>query len=117
MEPQQNAPKTPEHDQSGGCMLRLFWMVIGNILLFLAALAILERPSRMLGFADLFYWMTVACMLAARYIDIRHFDGRTADGQVATMANWRNYALWVCVAAIVLWLAAHALTLHWTEAG
>ena len=103
----------PERDQSGGCLLRLFWMVVGNMLLLLAALAILERPSRVIGPADLVFWTTVAGMLAARYADIRHFDGRTADGQPATMAHWRTYATWVCGGAGVLWLAAHALTLYW----
>ena len=106
----------PDRGQSGGCLLRLFWMVVGNMMLLLAALAILERPSRMIGLADLVFWVTVAAMLAARYADIHHFDGRTADGDPATMAHWRTYALWVCGGAVVLWLAAHALTLYWHSA-
>lgn len=106
-------PEETSYDRSAGCLLRLFWMIIGNALLLFCLLAILERHARVLGIADAVYWITVGCLLAVRYADIRHFHGVTADGSPASMAHWRRYAVTVGAASLVLWLAVHAVTLYW----
>ena len=47
-------------------------------------------------------------MLGVRYLDIRKFGGRTADGAApATMAHWRRYALLLIGVCLLLWTLAH----------
>lgn len=96
-----------------GCLLRIFWMMIGNLILLVSAFGIAQSQSGFLGVADAFYWGTVGCLLAARYVDVRHLKGLTADGAPASMAHWRRYAVFVLIAATGLWLAVHAVAVFY----
>ena len=100
---------TPErHDPVGGCLLRVFWLMLGNVALLTSAYGIVEDSAAILGPADLLYWSVAALLLGARYADIRYFQGRTADGRPASMAHWRRYAAVLAVVSTAIWLAAHA---------
>ncbi|MBI3179110.1 MAG: hypothetical protein HYZ27_05575 [Deltaproteobacteria bacterium] len=89
---------------TGGMLLRLFWMLVGNgILLFTTILLLLKGSSPL--FHALF-WGTAAALLVARYLDIAHFAGATADGEPATLAHWRRHAVTVAIAAPLLWFGA-----------
>ena len=92
-----------------GCFLRLVWMMIGNLILLFCAITIAQSQSSLLGVADVFYWATVGCVLAARYVDIRYLKGLTTDGDPASMVHWRRYAVLLGVAATVLWFAVHGI--------
>jgi hypothetical protein len=98
-----------KHDPLAGCLLRLFWMIVGNALLAFCAVSIVGGPSRLLGLEDAFYWALVGCLLAVRYVDIQYFNGQTADGDTASMADWRRYVVRVGVVSAGLWLVAHAI--------
>ncbi|MBN2476080.1 MAG: hypothetical protein JXB62_15825 [Pirellulales bacterium] len=98
-----------KYELPSGCFLRLFWMIVGNFILLFCAIAIAQNPSGWLGVADAFFWAIVGCLLAARYVDIRRFRGRKADGSPASMADWRRYALLIGGASVVLWLAVHGV--------
>jgi len=95
-----------EYDPVGGCLLRVFWMLLGNLLLLAAAYAITQSPA-LLGPADALFWLCVGLLLAARYVDVKHFKGRTAEGRPATLADWRRYALLLGGISLGLWLVAH----------
>jgi hypothetical protein len=94
------------YDPAGGCLLRVFWMLVGNLLLLAAAYAITQSP-RLLGPADAFFWLAFGSLLAARYADVKHFQGRTAEGEPATMADWRRYAALLGGISLGVWLVAH----------
>ena len=96
-------------DPPAGCFLRLFWMMIGNLLLLLCAYSITQNRSSFLSLADAFYWAAVGCLLAVRYADIRYFKGLTAEGDPASTAHWRRYAVLLGVVSSGLWLGAHAI--------
>jgi len=98
-----------KYDPPAGCFLRVFWMLIGNVILLSCAYGIVQHRSSVLGMADAFFWAIVGFLLAARYVDIRHLNGSTADGAPATMAHWRRYATVLGVVATGLWLGAHAM--------
>ena len=93
----------------GGCLLRLFWMMIGNVALAASAFGVAEDSALALGSADAIYWAVVGLLLAARYGDIRYFHGRTTDGSPATMAHWRRYAAVLVAVSTAIWLLAHTL--------
>ena len=54
--------------------------------------------------------MTAAALPIVRYMDIRLFDGATADNQPATMSHWRRYTVTVLAVSLVLWVGAHLLS-------
>ncbi len=103
-----------KYDPPAGCLLRLFWMMIGNVILLLCAYGIIQHRSSVLSTADAFYWAIVGSLLAARYVDIRHLCGTTAEGDPATMAHWRRYATVLGVVSTSLWLGAHAIAYYGT---
>jgi len=103
-----------KYDPPAGCLLRLFWIMIGNAVLLFCAYAIVQHRSSMFGMADAFYWAIVGSLLAARYVDIRHFCGTTADGEPATMVHWRRYAIVLGVVSAGLWLGVHAIAYYGT---
>jgi hypothetical protein len=109
---EQDKHRDPEYDHPAGCFLRLFWMMIGNMILLLSVVGISRHPTGGLGLADASYWGIVACLLLARYIDIRYFRGLTADGDPATMADWRRYASVLGAVSTGLWLGAHTLAYY-----
>jgi hypothetical protein len=90
-----------------GCLVRLFWMGIGNVALALCAVAILCHRGDFLSAADIVYWSLVAALIVVRFVDIRKFGGRTAAGEPASAAHWRRYLVFVIVGSLVLWATAH----------
>jgi hypothetical protein len=101
--------KDREYDSTSGCLIRVFWMLVGNAMLLLCGIAILQNQSSLLGGADACYWVVMGGLLAARYLDIRYFDGKTADGHPATWDHWRRYAVRVLAVCTVVWLVLHAV--------
>ncbi len=91
-----------------GCLLRLFWMMVGNIALFLCGIAIYQNPTGYLSIADALYWALAGCLVAARFADVQYYEGTTAEGNPATLADWRRYALLVVIVAVIGWLVIHA---------
>lgn len=92
-----------------GCLIPVFWMLVGNGLLAFCALVIAANQTSFLSAADALYWITVGCLLAARYTDVRYLGGRTSEGTPATMADWRRYAIVLAAASIVVWIVAHLM--------
>ena len=98
--------------QVGGLslLLRLFWMFIGNIVLFLIAVGILMGENRPLGLRDGIYWITVLLMIAIRYIDIKYLKGVTASGlSLATMTDWYRHATGLIICSGLIWGIAHTI--------
>lgn len=100
-------PTQVEYQSLAGCLPRLFWMAFGNIALVGAAFAVYE--SRGWSIADLAFLSVVGLLIGARYIDIVRYQGKTADGEPATVAHLKRYVLWLLVIAIALWAVARAL--------
>ena len=98
-----------KRDHLAGCFLRFFWMIVGNAILVFCVVSMVKGRSSLLGLEDAFYWSLVGCLLAARYADIQYFKGQTADGEPASMVDWRRYAVRVGIVSVGLWLVAHAI--------
>ena len=105
-----------KYDPPAGCFFRLFWMMIGNLVLLFCAYFIAQHRSSLLSIADAFYWIVVGSLLAARYVDIRYLYGLTAEGDPASMADWRRYAVLVLIASTGLWLVVHAVAVFYQPA-
>lgn len=85
-------------------MARLYWMFVGNALpLFMLLFIIRGKPS-FPSWVDAAHWTSVALLLAVRYLDIRHLNGLTSDGQPASMTTWRRYCGLICGVWGGIWL-------------
>lgn len=96
-----------QYDHMQGCLLRLFWTAVGN----LALLALIYSISTRQGFSllDAVYWLVVAALATARYLEITRYRGQTLEGTPATLKHFRRYALWLGVVALALWIGSHVL--------
>lgn len=98
----------PSQISGYGCLVRLGWMFVGNVLLVLCAIAIAQR-GRSLSWVDAAFWALIASLLGLRYLDIARMGGQTATGQPASMSHWRRYVAFLLVFALALWFGAHAV--------
>ena len=105
-------PSTVKHEdqpqQAGsGCLVRLVWMVFGNIALVIAVVSILRKQELAFSIADVALWAIVGVMVAARWLDVTRLNGLTAAGRRATLADWRRYAMLLTGGALALWALGH----------
>ena len=100
-----------QHTNLAGCLTRIAWMFGGYMLLLMVAASIVVNRGALLTPRDAAFWAVVVAVVVLRYVDVRYLHGDTADGRPATMRDWRRYSLAVVGAAVLLWLAAHAVVL------
>jgi hypothetical protein len=82
-------------------------MGLGNIALVMAALGIYKSAGW--SIADVAFWLIVGLLVGARYLDIARYQGVTVEGEPATTAHFRRYALILLVVSAAVWAAARAL--------
>lgn len=100
------SPSASSSGKSIGCLVRLFWMGVGNLAIALCLIGIFREKSPVPDALDAIYLVAVIATLAARYVDIVRFGGTTSEGQPATLADWRRHALLLGAIAAVAWLTA-----------
>ncbi|HOR97188.1 MAG TPA: hypothetical protein PLZ74_02320 [Kiritimatiellia bacterium] len=68
-----------------------------------------NRP-RFPSLPDVAYLLVLVSLVAARYIDIRRFNGANGENSApATMADWRRYTLFLVTGCAVVWLIIRVL--------
>jgi len=92
-----------------GCLLRLFWMLIGNAIVYASLAVIAFEGAPFPSALDVVVWVTVALTLVARHRDITRWGGQTASGEPATLAHWRRFAAVVILVTAAASVLAHAL--------
>jgi hypothetical protein len=106
-------PKTQEAREPSGSVLtlfvRLYWMLLGNMAVAISAAAVASAPAA-LSAADAVLGVSLLSLIAARYADIAYLDGATAEGEPATLSDFRRYAAGVAVFGLALWIACAALS-------
>jgi len=92
-----------------GCLLRVTWMLVGNIALFAAVASISRQPAWTFSILDVIYFGIVVAVIAARFADITWFDGTTVKNEPVTRSTFIRYSAVLVSLACLLWLAAHAI--------
>ena len=108
--PANSSPSNPS--EYTGCLpvlLRLFWMGVGNFLLFALALVIGQSKDVLFSRYDVLFAALVLLCILARYLDIAYFQGATADGEPATLRDWRRYSVVLVLVSLVIWAGAHGV--------
>jgi hypothetical protein len=97
------------HELSG-CLARMLWMAVGNLILVLAAIFIAQdHVGFTLTATDAVFWATALCLPIVRFVDIRFLNGKTSDSQPATMDHWVRYTAAVLGTSLAIWLIVHSL--------
>ena len=98
-------------ERPAGCLIRLFWMLLGNIALLVCAYLIADRPGDFFTFSalDIVYGTTIVALTVARYVDIRHMSGGTVTGTPASMTIFRRYLVALIAFSVCVWAAAHGV--------
>jgi hypothetical protein len=103
-------PNTPDHAPApSGCVLRLFWMVVGNAIVYGSLAVIALNEIAFPGILDGVVWLTVVLTIVARRVDITRHRGTTVSGDPATLAHWRRHAETVVCGAIIASVFAHMI--------
>jgi hypothetical protein len=93
-----------------GVLARLYWMLFGNaLLLFVLVFLFTKRPD-LPSLFDVACLLVVGSLIAVRFLDVRFLNGRTAEGEPATIDHWRRYSWVVGVIGIGAWLAARLIS-------
>jgi len=105
----EHSPQTVDKQSAApGVMARLWWMLLGNAILAFSLIFIYENKGGFFHAADWVFWITVATLVVARYLDIRFFHGQTATGAPASMRHWVKYVVLLLALSATVWALAHA---------
>jgi len=102
-------PATSKQDSIAGLLARVFWMLIGNMVMVISMIIIFQYRDRMFHAADLVFWITIVAIILVRYLDIKFWGGMTAAGGPATIANWNRYAVALLIGSAVVWVVLHGI--------
>ncbi len=91
---------------------RLYWMFVGPMLAALAAYQLARQAGGWVTPTNIAFLLLVASLPAARWLEFCGGSPRTSDGDPATPADLRRYALVAPLVGLGVWLAANALG-HW----
>lgn len=106
----QSQPVNPDPAPApAGCLLRLFWMFLGNAVVYASLAVIATRGAPFPSALDAVVWLAVALTIAARRLDITRWQGKTASGEAATLAHWRRHAVIVVAVTAAASVIAHAI--------
>jgi hypothetical protein len=100
-------PVPAQRSSLASLFLRIFWMILGPVLVFALSGLIAQRGGY--SIVDVWFAAVVAIVLFARLLDIRKFAGETSGGEPATMSHFWGYSLKLLMAATGVWLIAHLL--------
>lgn len=90
-------------NQMSGCLLRLYWMWMGNVSLVLIGI-IISTTKNLLPLSILF-WLITFSMILTRYLEIRYYKGQTSDcSGEATIQDWKKYSALLLLFSLILWM-------------
>jgi hypothetical protein len=105
----QNDQPAEKYDNPLSLLARLFWMLVGNAILFFTTIFTFINQGKMFNAADVVFWITVAALVLTRYIDVKFLGGMTVTDKPASMANWRKYTMFLLICSTAVWALSHAI--------
>jgi len=106
----QSSSQAYSNDGALGCLARLYWMFLGNIVVFFSLILIaLSKNESFLTGLDWIFCSGVFSIILFRYLDINYFKGARPDGEPASMADFWRYLRNVLIVSVAAWGLAHLL--------
>ena len=85
-----------------GLFLRLYWVMLGNGVVVIAAAFPVMYPHIPVALPLAGLGFGVVSLVAARFVDIRYCSGQTADGTPAGLDDWKRYVRILVPSALLL---------------
>jgi hypothetical protein len=101
-----------QYSSSGAGFARLFWMMLGPLVLLLLALSIVSQGRSWLTVTDFVFLACVLLLPLARWYEFRAGEPRTSTGDPATERDLRRYAAGALVIGAGIWIGANVLGVH-----
>jgi len=107
-----SAAEAPDASDNGAAALvRLGWMLGGSLTMLIAGFSIISTSKWTFGLQDAVFWFGALFAVALRYWDIRRYHGQTANGDPATMVDFKHYFAKLSVIALFGWFTAQSVHL------
>lgn len=117
MAPQHSNPEDPKLSNPLGCLARIYWMALGNIVLIFSAILIAKEQNRegygLFSVIDLIFWGGVFALIVFRHLDFKYFTHQTATGEPATASDFRKYCRDLVIWSLAIWALAHGIASVW----
>jgi hypothetical protein len=86
---------------------RIYWMFLGPMLLLLVAFSLVSGDGDWLSPKSLAYVGMLVLVIFCRWAEFHAGSATTAEGEPATAAHLRRYAIFATVIGSAVWIAAN----------
>ncbi len=107
-ESRQETPQSPKNEALAR-MVRLTWKMLGMMVIILLLILIVIASPGSVPVLDVLFWLAVAGIALARFMDAQVFHGLATDEKPATVKDVVNYTLGLTMMSGFFWILAHAL--------
>lgn len=107
------ASDNPKGTTPGVAFARIIWMMIGPLVLAMLGFNIISNGAGWFTVTDVAYFIVLAVVLGARWLEFRSGQGQTAEGEPLTEAGLRRYLLLTALVGIGVWAGANLIGNHW----
>lgn len=104
-----NPPTTPMLP----VLSRVFWMMVGPLVLFVLALTIANRGNGWFTTPDVAFLAILVGMIVARWLEFQFGQPQTSTGAPATAEHLRRYVPVTLAVGLLTWLIANLAGNHW----
>lgn len=91
---------------------RVFWMLLGPVVLAILTYTIISKGSGWFTPADFAFLAVLVFLLLARWLEFRGGNALTAFGEPATPIHLRRYALRASALGLAAWVVANLIGNH-----
>lgn len=109
-------PVVPDHTGEitsfGVLLARIFWTLVGPLLMLLLLYAIVESGRGWLTVWDIIFLAAIPLLVLTRWIEFRSGAATSATGEATSSADFRRYARMAPPLALAAWVLANVLGNH-----
>lgn len=103
------APIQPGGAQALLVLSRIFWMMVGPILLAALAYNVIKTGNGWATSADVWYLAILCLLMAVRAFEFRYPNPQRATGEPATPRDLRIYLIGALTIGLILWAGANVI--------
>jgi hypothetical protein len=92
---------------------RVFWMMVGPMMLAILALSIVRIGTSWFTPADFAFLVVLGLVLLARWVEFRGGNPQTAAGEPATPDHLRRYVVITLALGLGVWIVANLVGNYW----
>lgn len=101
-----------QHTPGSVGLARLFWMLIGPMILTLLALSIASRGESWFTAFDLIFLACLCLLPLARWYEFQAGNPRTSTGEAASGRDLRGYRMFALFIGLAVWVSANVLGIY-----